>query len=502
MRIPFPERISLLYSILFATLLAGVQLLEGTNQYFSLCSFLFIIIANHRFQSCGRPLPVPPGAYVFFFSLLGVIIGLTWKAILGQPADTFLTTPLLTMQVYLGCITSMLVAVYVSTKLTRKTPILGNMVNDVNMQNATTGCMVTGVIVTAAISFVPYSSGSVLSALNQINRFLPMAIILGVIHRVRMTGGKSSTSIPVVVAGAFMFSIGLIGFSKEGMMLPFVCWVAAAGSQRFKLSMFQLGGILLWVIFMFQYLVPYSQYGRVFKTFTPGEDVFTAISLLSDLQNVREQNDLMEAAAFEEHIRGYYNTEQGFFDRLEMISPDDGLISTTEDKGPYGFEPIFLDFVALIPHVFWPGKPTLFYGNLYAHRGWRYRRRRRRNHRHLLFLQLAEAYHLGRWTGVFIAAPILWIMLFTLFDSLCGSTHQSPWGLLITATFAHMAPEGMLGGAIYMMGFGTIGIVFAAVCAAYVMPLIGTLFAGPEHTGLRRFGPIGSFVRRHAPNQS
>ena len=53
-------------------------------------------------------------------------------------------------------------------------------------------------------------------------------------------------------------------------------------------------------------------------------------------------------------------------------------------------------------------------------------------------------------------------------------------------SFAHTAPEGMLTGAIYLMGYGAISIVFAAFAAAYVMPVLGTLLAGPERANQRR----------------
>ena len=37
-----------------------------------------------------------------------------------------------------------------------------------------------------------------------------------------------------------------------------------------------------------------------------------------------------------------------------------------------------------------------------------------------------------------------------------------------------------------MLWYGAIGIVFAAFAAAYVMPILGSLFAGRERIGLRR----------------
>jgi hypothetical protein len=144
--------------------------------------------------------------------------------------------------------------------------------------------------------------------------------------------------------------------------------------------------------------------------------------------------------------------------------------------------------------VLWPSKPSVFFGNLYAHEigglpeddyttG-------------ISFSPSGEAYHIGGWLGVFIVAPLLWILLFTVFDSLCGDTRVSPWGLLMAAYFTHTAPEGMLGGIIYALGYVNFGLVVAALSAAYVMPIFGTLIKGPEQVRLRRIAPVRSVPRR------
>ena len=151
MRIPYPERFSLGQAIGFATVLSGIQLYQGTSPYFSLCGFLFIVIAVIAFNLAGG-LSRPSGAYVFFYAVLVVIVGLCCKAVLGEPADSHLSHPLLTMEVYLGGISGMLLAVFVSRRLTTKRPLLGRMVTDENIQNATIGCMVTGIALTLILT--------------------------------------------------------------------------------------------------------------------------------------------------------------------------------------------------------------------------------------------------------------------------------------------------------------------------------------------------------------
>src|SRR5271170_1107989 len=118
MRLPFPERFPLQYVVLAAAVLAALQQLQQTSLTFSIFSFLFIVIAAITFNMAGG-FTRPSGSYVFFYSVLGLIVGLFYKAYLGEPADSNLRSPILTMQVFTGGIFAMLLAVIVSRKLTR-----------------------------------------------------------------------------------------------------------------------------------------------------------------------------------------------------------------------------------------------------------------------------------------------------------------------------------------------------------------------------------------------
>jgi hypothetical protein len=153
-----------------------------------------------------------------------------------------------------------------------------------------------------------------------------------------------------------------------------------------------------------------------------------------------------------------------------------------------------MSFGNLVPHFIWPDKPELVGGNTYAHEigglseddtttG-------------ISFSPSGEGYHLARWYGVLLVAPVLWIMLFTLFDWMCGDAQTAPWGLLAIVIFAHQAPEGMLEGVVYCMGYIAFGIIVAALSAAYFMPIVGSLIKGPERVALQPGGGVRSIPRR------
>jgi hypothetical protein len=476
-RLPFPERVPFVPVIGFAIILCTLQLYQGTAPLFSLGCFVFLILSAITFNLAGG-LTQTSGAYVFFYSVLGVIIGITWKAVLGEPADSNLLVPLLTIKVYVCSMCGLLAAVFISRKLVTKRALLENFVTDENMQSATIGCLAVGGLLIIIFSLVPHGEGSVLSALNQLNRFLDLALFLGTIHAIRRSGGRTAFSLPVLIAGGIFFIAGVISFSKEGMITPFLAWLVAAASQRFKLSLGQIAGGILIASFIGFYLVPYSQYGRNYRGDTFESNLDSSVSMLMHLGDVRAAFVHQETEADEDMTGGYFTHHQGFFDRLQMIGPDDTLNNFTEQGVVPGLYPVAIFFENLVPHFIWPNKPTWGGGNLYARQMGTIGEEDTSTG--ISFSPAGEAFHLDRWTGLLLVAPVLWIMLFVIFDSLCGDTRKSPWGLIVVVTYAHYAPEGGIGILVYSLGFLTATILFAAYAATYIMPIIGEFLIGPN----------------------
>lgn len=504
MRLPFPERIPLPPVFFAATLLAALQQVQGTSIIFTIFCYLFIVISTLAFNAAGG-FTRTTGSYVFFYSTLGALIGIVYKAYLGEPADSNLRSPNLTMAVFTGGITAMYLAVMVSRRIARKKPFLQAVLKDKDMKNAAIGCFAFGLAIYLLVIFVPHGSGSFLSAINQLNYFLPMAAIIATLHIIKKSGGRRSVDLLVILSVACGVFTGLIGFSKQGMFSPIFSWLVAAASLRKSFRPYQYAIGIFAMFLMGRYLVPYSQYGR---DQVPEDETFSAHialtgSLLMNLGQVRQYylEDIEPSEDLDN--KGYYDSPQGFFDRLTMIGPDDGLINYTSQGNYTGVGVLPAYFANWVPHFLWPNKPTLLTGNTYAHKiggiiseddittG-------------ISFTPSAEAFQLAGWTGVFVVAPIIWIVLFTIFDSLCGDVRESPWGLLVIPMFAHLAPEGMLAGAIYLMWFGALAVIFVAVGTAQAMPVIGTLLAGPEKTGLVRLRKRGfsrPFVGRRSDSE-
>src|ERR1700737_858654 len=427
MRLPFPTRIPFPLALGGATIIAGLELLQGTAPEFTMYAFIFIVISAVTFNLAGG-FSRPSGSYVFFYSCLVVIVGLITKAYLGEPADSNLRAPILTIKVHAGGITAMLMAVLLSRRFTRKQALLGNILKFKDMRNATIGCLVVGLLAFLADSLIPHQSGSIITAFSQINRFLPMAVILGTAYAIRSSNGKTAITSLVLFVLGLNLAVGLSVFSKEGIFSPILCWIVVACSLRVQVRAYQIIAASAFIFLMIYYLVPYSQYGR--SQISPDQSFSQKIGVAYDLitspNRVREDYLQVEREVDTSKGLNYFNDSQGFFDRLQMISPDDGLINYTAQGNVEGLSVIWASFANWVPHFLWPNKPTLGAGNSYAREigdivG------EEDESTGISFSPTGEAYHLAGWYGVFVVAPILWTMLFTIFDSLCGDVRQSPW---------------------------------------------------------------------------
>lgn len=463
-----------------------VQRLEGTAPYFAAGCFLFILIATLAFNTAGGLTRIS-GAYVFFYSMLVVIVGLCYKAFLGEPADSHLLDPRTDIEAYLGSIGTLYVAVFASRRLSRKTGLLEHVLKDSQMYRASIGCMVFGALASSIIALFGTSGEFLQTAFAQINYLIPLGIIIGVIHEVRQSGGKRSVN-PFIVGAILYFFVffGIATFSKQGMLTPIMCWLIAVAALGYRLSKLQLAGCLFGTFVIFHYLVPYAQYGRSFldSDTDPGISARMAIALplLEHPEQTRQTYFSLQTELPPGPLGEYYDSPQGFWDRLQFISVDDALINITDQGKVFGLWPLEVQVLNTVPHIFWPDKPAINFGILFVHEidpvanpydtttG-------------ISFSPTSESYHMARWTGVLIIEPLVWLAFFVVWESLLGKLNSTPWGLIALVLVAHIAPEGGITGDIHLMTFGSETLIFCALFTVWVAPALGDMVIGPGKTG-------------------
>ena len=240
MRIPFPERIPIDRVALFAVALFVIQWLEGTALYFSVWLRRLHPGRSLRLQRRRRAYPGFGRIRLLLF-LLVVIVGVCYKAFLGEPGQSNLLDPRTTIEVYVGSITAMLAAVIVSSRFPRKSGLLQNLLKDSQMYRASVGCIVFGVVGGFIIALLGESAlGWKLPSASSISSSR-WASSSASCTKSAAAEAPAASICPFSSAPSTIFLFfGVLGFSKQGMLLPLVCWFFPVCALRFRLSVRQV----------------------------------------------------------------------------------------------------------------------------------------------------------------------------------------------------------------------------------------------------------------------
>ena len=483
MRLPLPSHIRLKHAFIFASCLLFAQQAEGTDLNFSLLSFAFIMISAMSFNAAGG-LVYPTGAFVFFNAMLTAIVGISYKVLLGEPGQSNLRTPNLTMLMYCGGMIITGTMASLARKFSPKRPPLSTLATGEEMKYAAIASFVLGAII-QLLSSEEAENGSLLAALRQINVFIVIAVVLATFYQVRKSGGTRSSNWVVWVAALWAFFFGILSTSKERILLGPLCWVGAALAAGHNFTRKQVACLFVAAIIFQVYLVPYSQVSRNYRPDPPSlsGDAQVAWRFLRDPQNTRDtfvENEREVGSSFGSRPH-FYDSPQGFFDRLNMLAPDDALTAYTANGGDFeGLLPTYDSLLNIIPHFVWKDKPIVWTGNRYAREIGMISDVNEATG--VSFSPAADAYHQVGWYGIFLLLPLVLLFLFVVMEYLGGDVRQSPWALLFSVICAHQAPEGMISGQIYVATYAAFGVVLVALSARYIFPLVGKVLINAERT--------------------
>jgi hypothetical protein len=478
-RLILPTRISLSKTFIFASLFFCIQQYQHTALTFSMLYYAFLILTVLAFNF-AEGFTRLTGAYIFWYSTLIVIVGVTWKAVVGEPADSNLYTPTLDMALYTGSMVMLLLVALLNKKMDFRSLGIGGGLSGtkLNYTAAGLGCLIVWFGIIYADVLFGQAQGSLVSAITQVNVFGSLGLILATIGAINDSGGRRSTNVVSIVGLGYFFYLGLIGFSKQAMLAPMLCWVIGAFYSRIKVRLIHIVAIVLMAVLSFGFVSPLS----ASRDLAEGLDADQRLELIGYLithwdkfqAHVKDQEEMEGQSG----TAGYYNKAQGsLIERLTMIPPDDVLFAYTA-KGHYeGIAPVVDYFSNLAPHFISPNKHVTYSGNYYAHEiglglaaddystG-------------ISFSPVGEAYHCEGWGGILWLLPLIWMILFTTVDFIVGDMTKYPWGLMVVVWFAHAAPETLLGGMIYFIGLGNFGMFMAIIVVTRIAPIIGTLFTG------------------------
>ena len=476
-RLSFPTRVPLPAAFVFAVGSLAVQQIQHTEPVYSALYFAFVVLSALAFNQAGGFSRVA-GAYYCWFSMLVVIVGVTTKMFLGEPGESNLLAPDLTMTCYVVSALMFLVVATILKRLDLRSYEFGagGRSSALNYTAAGLGCIITTEIIGQAGAFFGIAPGGLLSALHQLDQFLPLGIILATIGAITDSDGKRAFNFVNTFGMAIFFINGLETFSKQGMMTPFVCWLVGAMYMRFKPRPVHLVGIAFISFMSFFVFSPISQ-SRDLLT----DDMSQTDRLMLGLSSIIHISDIrahVKAYGEDPPAHSYFSSAQNaLVSRLTMVGVDDALINFGSHSEPLGWGPVADDFLNWLPHFIAPTKSEPLSGNYYAHEvgglvanedtgtG-------------ISFSPVAEAFRGNHWLGLFLILPGVWLLLFASVEFVCGDVRTAPWSLLPMLMFAHTAPEGLLSGQIYLIGYGNGAFLLAILFCTRVAPTLGRLFYG------------------------
>ena len=495
MRLTLPTRISLPKTFVFASVFFCVEQFQHTNFIFSLLYFAFVILSVIGFN-LAEGFTRLTGAYIFWYSTLIVIVGVTWKAVVGEAADSNLYSPVLDMALYTVSMVMLVLVTLLNKKMDFRSMGVGGgfITTELNYTAAGLGCLIVWFGIFYADILFGQAPGGIVSALVQVNVFGPLSIMLATIGAIKDSGGRRSTNAISIIAFLIFGYWGLMSFSKQAMITPMVCWVIGIFYARLRIRFIHIVAVILMAVACFGFISPLSASRDLADSLDYPGRMELAIYLCTHRSvmeaHVRDLEEVEESSGVAE----WYNKPQGsLIERLSMIPPDDSLFAYTAQGHYEGIAPVEEYFGNLAPHFISPNKHVTFSGNYYAHE-MGYGLAADDFSTGISFSPVAEAYHCEGWGGIFWLLPLIWVMLFSSVDFVVGDMAKYPWGLMVVVWFAHSAPEQLLGGMIYFIGYGNFGMLLAIIVVTRIAPILGALFTGRSVTSplqaMHRVRPI------------
>jgi hypothetical protein len=476
-RLTLPTRVSPWGTLLFAVASFFVQQVQNTSIAFSALYFAFVILSMVAFNLAGGFSRLA-GAFFAFFSLLVCICGVTWKMVLGEPGQSNLLSPLTTMTCYVITAGMFVVIALLMDRIDLRSVSIGTGTKATKLDYTVMGlgCVLLSVGINFAGAIFGLAQGGLLSALHQLDKFIPLGIILGTIGAIDDSRGRRTMNFVNTLGMLLLFTNGLQTFSKQGMFTPMVCWLMGVVYRRYPLRRVHLIAIGLASFAGFYILAPLSEA----RDLNPGNLSYTESLAFSVDQLIHFERVRAHVKAYGDAppAHSYFSKAQNaLIERLTMIGTDDALIDYSQRAEPLGMQPVWDDFLNFLPHALAPNKAQVLTGNYYAHEiggmlsdddfttG-------------ISFSPVAESFRLETWLGMFLLLPGVLLLMFVTNEFVCGDLRKAPWSLLPILLYAHTAPEGLLSSQIYMIGYGNAAFLLSIFFCTRIAPTIGGLIYG------------------------
>lgn len=502
MRLPFPTHLNMQYVLIGVALALFAQLLNGTDPMFAVLDCAALIFTALAFNVVGG-LSTTSGALILFLALSTYALTIFVKILTFEPAQRNFHQPMMTIGATTLAFFGIMVSAWLSRKFITRRPLVRFSARDLeNLSNTAGGLVVLGFLSQLLLSYaIPegqkIENGSIWAILNQMNSFIPLAIVLGTYYTIYMSNGTRSVNWISVSAMLYSSGIGFAAASKQGMYAPIFSYFLVCAGLRYSFRRLQVFFILFWIAFALGFLFPWAQYARSFtRQPTLGKTVVAAYEALINPNTIpamyRWYHDSQILNEDVNQVQLCYDHPHGLIDRESLICADDALIDLTLHTKPVGPDYLITGFEMVVPHFMWPDRPSVFLGNVYGRDTGLVGDEDTSTQ--AAFAPVGDAYREFGWSGVSIVLPVLFFLTFLVVDNVFGDTRNTPWGLLMVSYVAVIAPgmllpmHPLLWGHMIPMILGLVWItryVAPQVAVAFGLRKIETKIVAIEETAVR-----------------
>ena len=480
MRLIYPTRININHVLIVAALLLFAQLLDGTDPVFAFLACLTIVLSAMAFNVLDG-LGTVSGAFVIFMAIPTFLSLIFIKVITWEPSDKHFLWPMVTITATALGWAGILVAAGLSRRFVARHNIVRFTARDLeNLKNTSAGLLVIGLFSQILLTnYYNGQNGSIWAILNQLNIFIPFATILATYYEICISRGKRSMNWIVLVSILYVAGFGFIAASKQGMYAPFFSYFLVCAALEYRFRPLQVLGIAAWLAFAVGFMFPWAQYARsMTRQATLTGTVQATIGLLRDpgtipamyrwyADSLRNNQDINQVSLCYDH-------PHGLWDRESLICQDDRLIDLTEHTGSVGADYLIAGFEMVVPHVIWPSRTNLSLGNLYG------RETAQTSEDDyttaVAFAPVGDAFREFGWSGVVVVMPIMYFFTFIILNAVFGDARESPWGLVLVAYAAAVAPGVLLPVHPQLWGHYIPIILFIMWLTRYVAPQVAVVF--------------------------
>jgi hypothetical protein len=353
------------------------QLISGTDLGYSFLVFAFFILTGLTVLALGG-LTTLPGAGVTYLACQHVLISQIAKIFFWQPADSRLTEPITTMEMYIVGMAGFFCAALVARKIKfRRT--LFEVPNDerrlfwlavvVTTLSALRAVLVTKFGVNSSTGYAV--EGGALGPLRVITFLDPLAVAASTAWILVRSNGRQSISPLGLIAMALPMLGGVLGAGRQGIATPPVMWLITCFAYGFRFRFVHVFSVIVGLYIVQFILFPYALVARAtVRTGDVGKNISLATNLLCEViaEPGKYSADDSEQDMDQDRRRYfYYGSPNATLDRYSLIDSADGIVGATLRDGTTGGTTFIPELSELLPRFLDPDKVGNI-GNLLAHR--------------------------------------------------------------------------------------------------------------------------------------